>query len=122
MREDRGPGLVVAQAGFIVGESGMGETEKSASVRWSELDGDHGFGTLCGSGEPGHFDEAVALKAEKAAVVGMALSLKMRLEKEGRVDFGPHHDRAWRRKPAIELFGPRQVERGGRCENGALTD
>ena len=122
MREDHGPGLVVAQAGLFVGESGVGEAENRAGVGRSEFDSDDSLGAFGGGGEPGQFDEAVALEAEEAAVMGMALSLEMRLEKEGRVHFGFHQDGAGSGKPAVELLGPREVERGGRCENGPLTD
>ena len=66
-----------------------------------------------GGGEPGQLDEAVALEAQEAPVMRMALSLKMRLEKKGGVDFRFHQDGAGRGKPAIELFGPREIERCG---------
>jgi hypothetical protein len=120
--EDHRPGLVVAQAGFFVGKPGVGEAEKSASVGWSEFDGNDGLGAFGGRGEPGQFDEVVALESEEATVVGMALPLEMRLKKESGVDFGPHQNGAGRGKPAIELLGPREVESGGGCQNGALTD
>jgi len=63
----------------------------------------------------------MGFEAEEAAVVGMALALKVGFEEEGGVDFGCHDDGAGGGEPAVELFGPGAVEDFRRGLHGAFA-
>jgi len=123
MGEDDGPCLLVAEAGFVVGEAGVGEAEKRARALWRKFNGDNGFRAARSrrARDPGHFDEAIGFEAEEAAIVGVALVFKMRLEKENGVHLRFHNYGSGSGKPAVKLFGPGEVEGGGRGKHGALA-
>src|SRR5208282_441752 len=118
--QDDGPSLVMAEAGGFVGEARVGQVEVGTGVERGEFDGDYRFGTMGGDGQPGELDQAVGIEEEKAAVVGVTLAFVLGLEEEGRVGLRIHEDSAWDGEPAVEFFGPGEVEGGGRGEHVAL--
>ncbi len=115
--QNQRPGLHVAIPCLRIGKPGMGEAKLGSCTLWRELDRNHGFGAIGAPSprHPGQFNQVIALKAEEATIMLMALGFAVWLklvprfkEKDG-VDRDLHHHRAWRGEPAIKLFRPRAI-------------
>lgn len=99
----------------LAGKPGVREPQVRAGAAGRECDGHDGLGAqgAAGAGHPRHGDQPIALELQKATIVGMALSLKMRFPEESGIYRWNHDDCPRRGEPAIDLFGPRAKQNGG---------
>lgn len=89
MREHARPCVFMPLLRFLVGKAGVGEAEKCAAAARSKLDGHLSFGAPGCRSNPRQFNELRALQPKEAAIMGMPLTFKFRLE-EDRIDMGLH--------------------------------
>ncbi len=79
---------------------------RSAIMR-QQFHGHHGLNPIRCAGDPSQFHQPIFFEPQKSSVVRMLSSFKFRFEKERHVQFALHQYRPRRRKPSIELLGPR---------------
>src|SRR5262249_19369157 len=77
MSEHPGPRLAVPLTERVIRKAGMRQAQERAHLAAPsgvELDGDHGLSSMCpAGGHPGELDQRIALEAQEAPVVRVAL-------------------------------------------------